>query len=59
KREKDGDVVVFIANFADEERSFSLDFEGEFTDFETGEQDFIHPEEEMTYPAWGYQILVK
>jgi len=59
KREKDGDVVVFIANFTDEERSFSLDFEGEFTDFKTGEEDFIHPEEEMTYPAWGYQILIK
>jgi hypothetical protein len=57
---KKGDSkIIFIANFTDQEQSFSLNASGSFTDYMTGESDELVSGEEMTYPAWGYQVLVK
>lgn len=59
KRNKNGEEVVFIANMTADEADFSLELEGEYTDYMTGEQDLLVKGSSMVYPAWGYQILVK
>jgi len=59
RRQKGESEIIFIANFTDQEQSFSVDASGSFTDYMTGESDELVSREEMTYPAWGYQILVK
>lgn len=59
KRSKNGEEVIFVANMSDAEASFSLNLEGEYTDYMTGEADIFVKDAEMVYPAWGYQILVK
>lgn len=59
KRTKGDEEIIFIANMSDDETEFSLDLEGKYTDYMTGEEDVIVNEAAMVYPAWGYQILVK
>lgn len=59
RRQKGNSEIIFIANFTDKEQNFSLNTSGAYTDYMTGEADELEAEEEMTYPAWGYQILVK
>ena len=59
KRKKGDEEIVFIANMTDKESEFSLELEGKYTDYMTGEEDVIVKNSSMVYPAWGYQILVK
>ncbi|GGE32762.1 alpha-amylase family glycosyl hydrolase [Psychroflexus planctonicus] len=59
KRVKNGEEVIFIANMTSNEITFSLDLEGNYTDYITGEEDVLIKGAKIVYPAWGYQILVE
>ncbi|EZH72154.1 alpha-amlyase [Aquimarina atlantica] len=58
-REKDGHKVVFIANMTKQPITFTLAYEGKFTDYLSGETIEASSDAAYEFAAWQYQILIE
>ena len=61
-REKNGDAVLPLFNFSDEEVTVTLDtkyFQGNYTDLFSKEKVSVKDKYTITLKPWGYKILVK
>lgn len=56
-REKQGDSMIFIANLSAEPLQFTVEAEGSYTDYMSGEKVEIHPETSHNFKPWEYLIL--
>lgn len=59
KREKDGQELIYLANFSDSPVKFSVELDGEFKDYMTGESQNFSENSDLEFEAWKYQILIK
>ncbi len=59
ERVKDGQNVIFVANLSKDKQVFTLQAEGEFTDYMTGEKTMLAPGEDQVFKPWQYWILTK
>ncbi len=59
ERAKDGDKVVFIANFSDEAQSFTLDYDGELESLINGENIKLKADKTYNFDPWQYWVLVQ
>ncbi|UOB18789.1 alpha-amylase family glycosyl hydrolase [Abyssalbus ytuae] len=59
EREKAGEKLVFIANLTKEPKKFTLEHEGTFTNYLSGEEFNLNSGQEYELAAWEYLILVK
>ncbi|RAV31037.1 alpha-amylase family glycosyl hydrolase [Sinomicrobium soli] len=57
-REKDGDRIVFIANLSDVPLEFTVEAEGDYTDYMSGDKITLEPGTPCNYAPWEYHILV-
>ncbi|MBC9798287.1 alpha-amylase family glycosyl hydrolase [Sinomicrobium weinanense] len=57
-REKDGDRVVFIANLSAESLKFTVETDGEYKNYMTGEEMQINAGTPYDFKPWQYLILV-
>ena len=58
KREKDGEVLYYIANMTGEPVSFTAEMEGYFTDYIKNSDISISQDQELQFSAWEYKILL-
>ncbi len=59
KREKDNHQVIFLANMTKETLKFTIEYEGVFQDYLSGESVGIIPNEKLQFSPWQYRILIK
>lgn len=59
KRAKDGDEVIYIANLTNQPLKASVELDGTFTDYMTGEKMNVKPNDAISFGSWRYYILVK
>ena len=59
ERVKDGQNVIFVANLSKDKQVFTLQAEGEFTNYMTGEKIMLAPGEDQVFKPWQYWILTK
>ena len=57
KREKDDNVVVFVANLSGNDASFSMDEQGDYLELLSEVKIGVEPEKSMTLGPWQYMIL--
>ncbi|PKD16657.1 alpha-amlyase [Salegentibacter salinarum] len=58
KREKDGAELIYIANMNDEKTSFSIQLNGSFEDYLSGETIEISEDKNIDLEPWQYFILI-
>ncbi|PRX46393.1 alpha-amylase family glycosyl hydrolase [Salegentibacter salegens] len=58
KREKDGAELIYIANMSDENTSFSIQLNGTFENYLSGETLEISEDKNMDLESWQYFILI-
>ncbi len=58
KREKDGAELIYIANMSDENTSFSIQLNGTFENYLSGETLEISEDKNMDFKPWQYFILI-
>ncbi len=58
KREKDGTELIYIANMNDEKTSFSIQLNGSFEDYLSGETIEISEDKNIDLEPWQYFILI-
>ncbi|MCP9200950.1 alpha-amylase family glycosyl hydrolase [Gramella sp. GC03-9] len=58
-REKNGEKLVYIANMDAGDTSFSMELEGSFTNYMSGEKLEITKDQEMQLSGWDYMILLR
>lgn len=58
KREKNGEVLYYIANMTGAPVSFTAEMEGEFTDYLKDAEISISKKGELQFSAWEYKILL-
>ncbi len=59
KREKEGNAVLFVANMTKESVKFSLEYNGKFKDYLTGEPYEGKSGDARSLGAWEYKILIE
>lgn len=59
ERVKDGQNVIFVGNLSKDKQVFTLQAEGEFTNYMTGEKIMLAPGEDQVFKPWQYWILTK
>ena len=59
KREKDGDVLYYIANMSDSEVSFTIPVSGQFTDAMNDSEFTAEENQEWALQPWEYKLLMK
>lgn len=57
-REKEGDKLIFIGNFTDQEKEVLIDFDGEFINYFTNQKESISKTTQMKLKPWEYKILI-
>ena len=58
KREKDGAELIYIANMSDENANFSIEINGNFEDYLSGETIEISEDKNMDLEPWQFFILI-
>ncbi|WP_079719471.1 alpha-amylase family glycosyl hydrolase [Salegentibacter holothuriorum] len=58
KREKDGVMLIYIANMSEKSSSFSIELNGTFEDYLSGKVLKISKERDMNLKPWQYFILI-
>ena len=58
KREKNGEVIYYVANMSKEPVSFTVEIEGDFEDYMNGSDLTISKDQEMQFDPWEYKILI-
>ena len=58
KREKNGEVLYYIANMTAEPVSFTAEMKGDFQDYMNASDISISESEEMQFKPWEYKILI-
>ncbi|MCH4823686.1 alpha-amylase family glycosyl hydrolase [Gramella lutea] len=58
KREKDGEVLYYVANMTAAPVSFTAEMEGDFSDYMSGSELSISKDQEMQFEPWAYKILI-
>lgn len=58
EREKDGELLIFLANMSQEPTSFSVEAEGSFTDYMSSESLELTPENRLEFNSWEFKILM-
>lgn len=58
-REKEGNEIIYLANLTDKETNFTVDIDGEFTDYFSGEKVLFSKTNPLSFKAWQYKILIK
>ncbi|GHA29534.1 alpha-amlyase [Salinimicrobium marinum] len=59
ERSKDGAQVIYIANMSDEEQDFTINLEGDFTDYMNGDTTTLAPGAKLNFQPWEYRIFRK
>lgn len=59
ERAKSGEEILYIANMTEQPVSFTLDYQGEFTDYMSASDFNLSPEEQLSFDPWEYKILVR
>lgn len=59
ERSKQGEKIIFVANMTDAEVHFTIDAQGTFSDYMSGEKVQLKAGEELDFQAWEYKILIK
>ena len=57
KREKDGQVLYYVANMTDQPVTFTAEMEGDFSDFMNGSSMSISKDQKLEFGPWEYKIL--
>ena len=57
KREKDGQVLYYVANMTDQPVTFTAQMEGDFSDFMNGSSMSISKDQKLEFGPWEYKIL--
>lgn len=58
RRSQEGTALIYIANMSDENIDFSIEVEGKFVDYMTGEKKELKSGKNMKFDPWQYIILV-
>jgi 1,4-alpha-glucan branching enzyme len=58
RRSQKGAELIYIANMSDENMDFSIEVEGKFVDYMTGEKKELTAGKNMKFDPWQYIILV-
>jgi len=58
RRSQKGAELIYIANMSDENIDFSIEVEGKFVDYMTGEKKELTAGKNMKFDPWQYIILV-
>ncbi|TRO65200.1 alpha-amylase family glycosyl hydrolase [Christiangramia sabulilitoris] len=58
RREKDGEVLYYVANMSSKPVTFTADFQGEFMDYMSDSAISINQGQEMQFEPWEYKILI-
>lgn len=59
KRSKNGEELIYIANMTDKPKKFTIEAEGEFSNYMKTGKTKLNPGKELNFEAWEYMILVK
>ena len=57
-RSKDKDTVIFIGNLSSEDQSFTVELEGEYTDYFSGKNIQFTKGETVSLSPWSYHVLL-
>ncbi|MDX1762014.1 MAG: alpha-amylase family glycosyl hydrolase [Christiangramia sp.] len=58
KREKNGEVIYYVANMTEKPVSFTAEMDGDFTDYMNDTELSITQDQEMQFEPWEYKILI-
>ena len=58
KREKNGEALYYVANMSKKPVSFTMDIEGDFTEYMTGKEETISKKQAIQFEPWEYKILI-
>jgi len=58
KREKDGEILYYVANMTNKPVNFTTDLEGEFMDYMGDSKFSVSQDQEIQFQPWEYKILI-
>lgn len=59
EREKEGNKAIYIANLTSKPQTFTVEAEGEYTNYMTGEKASLTKGKKFSFKPWEYLVLIK